>query len=94
MEYLKPEDDEGATINLYGNTKSRLEANADANIHLGEVNTEVLAHYENDWGHHDDNGDKTTPTTLINAFEKFGYKATPLKADDKKPEEKDTQKKK
>ena len=57
VEYLKPEDDEGATINLYGNTKSRLEANADANIHLGEVNTEVLAHYENDLGHHDDNGD-------------------------------------
>ena len=57
VEYLKPEDEEGATINLYGNTKSRLEANADGNIHLGEVNTEVLAHYENDWGHHDDNDD-------------------------------------
>ena len=57
VEYLKPEDDEGTTINLYGNTKSRLEANADGNIHLGQVNTELLAHYENDWGHHDDNGD-------------------------------------
>ena len=57
VEYLKPEDDEGATINLYGNTKSRLEANADGNIHLGQVNTELLAHYENDWGHHDDNND-------------------------------------
>ena len=57
VEYLKPEDDEGATINLYGNTKSKLEANADGNIHLGKVNTEILGHYENDWGHHDDNGD-------------------------------------
>ena len=57
VEYLKPEDEEGGTINLYGNTKSRLEANADGNIHLGQVNTEVLAHYENDWGHHDDNND-------------------------------------
>ncbi len=38
--------------------------------------------------------DKTTPATLINAFEKFGYKATPLKTDEKKNEEKDTQKKK
>ena len=57
VEYLKPEDDEGATINLYGNTKSRLEANADGNIHLGQVNTEILGHYENDWGHHDDNDD-------------------------------------
>lgn len=57
VEYLKPEDEEGGTINLYGNTKSRLEANADGNINLGQVNTEVLAHYENDWGHHDDNND-------------------------------------
>ena len=57
VEYLKPEDEEGATINLYGNTKSRLEANADGNIHLGQVNTKILGHYENDWGHHDDNGD-------------------------------------
>lgn len=57
VEYLKPEDEEGGTINLYGNTKSRLEANADGNIHLGQVNTEILGHYENDWGHHDDNGD-------------------------------------
>ncbi len=57
VEYLKPEDDEGVAVNLYGNTKSRLEANADGNIHLGQVNTELLAHYENDWGHHDDNDD-------------------------------------
>lgn len=57
IEYLKPEDDPGFTLNLYGNSKSRLEANADGNIHLGKVNTELLAHYEKDWGHHDDNGD-------------------------------------
>ena len=57
VEYLKPEDDEGVTVNLYGNTKSKLEANADGNIHLGQVNTEILGHYENDWGHHDDNDD-------------------------------------
>lgn len=57
IEYLKPEDDEGVSVNLYGNTKSRLEGNADANIHLGKVNTELLVHYENDWGHHDDNDD-------------------------------------
>ncbi|UKK56751.1 TonB-dependent receptor plug domain-containing protein [Prevotella communis] len=57
VDYLKPEDEEGATINLYGNTKSKMEANADGNIHLGKVNTEILGHYENDWGHHDDNGD-------------------------------------
>ena len=58
VEYLKPEDDEGVTVNLFGDTKSRMEANADANIHLNpRLNAELLAHYENDWGHHDDNGD-------------------------------------
>ena len=58
VEYLKPEEDEGAAINIYGNTKSRFEANADANIHLRpRLNAELLAHYENDGGHHDDNSD-------------------------------------
>ena len=58
VEYLKPEDDEGVTVNLFGDTKSRMEANADANIHLNpRLNAELLAHYENDWGHHDDNDD-------------------------------------
>lgn len=58
IEYLKPEDEEGGTVNIYGDTKSRFEANADANIHLqGGMNTELLAHYENQWGHHDENND-------------------------------------
>ena len=58
VEYLKPDNDEGVTVNLFGNTESRLEANADANIHLDDrLSTEVLAHYQNDFGHHDVNGD-------------------------------------
>ena len=58
IEYLKPDNDEGVTINLYGNTQSRLEANADANIHLDDkLSTEVLAHYQDDFGHHDVNKD-------------------------------------
>ena len=58
IEYLKPDDDPGATINVYGNTEGRLEANADANAHLSSgTSTEILAHYENQWGHHDINGD-------------------------------------
>ena len=36
VEYLKPDNDEGVTINLFGNTESRLEVNADANIHLDD----------------------------------------------------------
>lgn len=58
VEYLKPDDEEGVTVNLYGNTKSRMEANAEGNIHLDDkLSTELLLHYQNDWGHHDDNDD-------------------------------------
>ena len=58
IEYLKPEDDEGGTVNIYGDSKSRIEANADANLHIqGGVNTELLVHHENQWGHHDENDD-------------------------------------
>ena len=58
VEYLKPEQEEGASINLYANTKSRVEANADANIHIrGKVNTELLAHYEDDFAMMDENDD-------------------------------------
>ena len=58
VEYLKPDDEEGATLNLYGNTKSRMDANADANIHLTDkLSSELLLHYQDDYCHHDDNND-------------------------------------
>ena len=58
VEYLKPEDEQGATVNLYGNTMGKLEANADGNIHVNDkLSTEVLLHYQNDFGHHDQNND-------------------------------------
>ncbi|MBR5748840.1 MAG: TonB-dependent receptor [Prevotella sp.] len=58
IEYLKPDNDEGVTVNLYGNSMSRVEANADANIHLDDkLSTEVLLHYQDDFGHHDVNDD-------------------------------------
>lgn len=60
VEYLKPEDEQGATINVYGSTMGKFEANADANLHIGgnkNLSTEVLAHFENNWSHHDGNGD-------------------------------------
>ena len=47
VEYLKPDNDEGVTVNLYGGTLGRLEANADANVHLDDkLSTEVLLHYQ------------------------------------------------
>ena len=58
IEYLKPDNDEGVTVNLYGGTLGRLEANADANVHLDDkLSTEILAHYQDDFGHHDVNDD-------------------------------------
>lgn len=58
VEFLKPEDEQGATINLYGNSEGRIEVNADANRHLtSRLNTEVLAHYERSLMHMDDNKD-------------------------------------
>ena len=60
VEYLKPEEDDGVTVNLYGNTMSRFEANADASTMLGKhkhLSTEVLLHYQNSWDNHDGNGD-------------------------------------
>lgn len=58
IEYLKPEADDGATVNIYGNTMTRLEANADASTHLNQhLSTELLTHYQNSWDNHDTNHD-------------------------------------
>jgi len=58
VEYLKPEDEQGVTVNLFGNTMGRAEANADANVHMNDrLSTEILAHYQNEWGEHDQNDD-------------------------------------
>ena len=58
VEYLKPDDDEGLTVNLYGNTLGRFEANADGNVHITDrLSTELLLHYQDDYAHHDANHD-------------------------------------
>ena len=58
VEYLKPDAEDGATVNLYGNSLSRLEANADASIHLDDqLSTVILAHYQDEYAHHDINDD-------------------------------------
>ena len=58
VEYLKPEDEQGVTVNLFGNTMGRAEANADANVHMNDrLSTEILAHYQNEWSEHDQNND-------------------------------------
>lgn len=58
VEFKKPEDEENIEVNLFGDTKSRIEANADANMHINtHLSTEVLMHYENSLENHDDNND-------------------------------------
>lgn len=48
VDYLKPEDEQQVEVNLFGDTKSRIEANADANVHLSDKwATEILLHHEN-----------------------------------------------
>ncbi len=58
VDYLQPEDEQQVEVNLFGDTKSRIEANADANVHLSDKwATEILLHHENILKKHDDNGD-------------------------------------
>ena len=60
VEYLKPEEDPSVQINLFGDSRLKSEVNAAVNRHLDKhkhLSTIVLAHYEHDFGHHDDNGD-------------------------------------
>ena len=62
VEYLKPDDDQGVTVNLFGNTMGRFEANADGNVHLNDrLSTELLAHYQNEWSHQNDDGFQDQP---------------------------------
>ena len=58
VEYLKPEDEPSMQLNLYGDSRLKAEGNVIANVHLNRhLSTNLLAHYEHDFGHHDDNGD-------------------------------------
>lgn len=60
VQYLKPEDEQKVQMNVYGNSMGKFEANAMANLHINgneNVATELLAHFENNWNHHDGNGD-------------------------------------
>lgn len=58
VDYLQPEDEQKVEANLFGDTKSRIEVNADANVHLSpKWATEIMLHHENVFQNHDDNGD-------------------------------------
>ena len=58
VEYLKPEEEAAVLVNLFGDSRLRAEANASANVHINKyLSTELLTHWEQDFGHHDDNHD-------------------------------------
>jgi len=58
VEYLKPEDDPALQVNLYGDSRLKGEANVMGNIHLNHhLSTVLLAHYEKDFMHMDEDGD-------------------------------------
>ncbi len=58
IDFLKPEDADGMEVNLFGDSKSRIEANITGNIHLNRrLSTVLLTHYENSFDEHDGNGD-------------------------------------
>ncbi len=58
IEFAKPQAQDGVRGNLYFDSQLKLEANADANVHLNDkLSTGVLLHYENRQRDHDGNGD-------------------------------------
>lgn len=58
IEYLKPEDPQAVNINLFGDTKTRFEANVDGNIKVNDkLSTVLMGHFENTFEEHDENGD-------------------------------------
>lgn len=58
VEHRKPQAEQSLNASLYGDSKSRIEGNFDGNIHLTDkLSTSLLAHYEDAFGHHDENND-------------------------------------
>ena len=58
VEYKKPQTMDKFSLNLFASDALRMEANADASIHLNEnLSTALFAHYSNDRQPHDRNGD-------------------------------------
>ena len=77
---LQPaEDVESITANVYGDSKSRAEANFLGNYHLTDrLSTALLAHYENRWGHHDENNDgflDQPRLRQVNLHNRWAYKS-------------------
>lgn len=66
VEYIKPDEDPGLLLNIYGDSRFKSEGNMVGLVHLNKyLGTELLAHYERDWMHHDKNGDGWTDMPAV-----------------------------
>ena len=58
VEFVKPDEEPGVKINVYTDSRLKSEFNGTGNVHINQyLSTEVLAHYEKDFMHMDENGD-------------------------------------
>lgn len=58
VEYKKPDDQQGAEIDVSGDSKTKIEATGDVNFLINKkLSTELMLHYENMIVNHDDNDD-------------------------------------
>ena len=58
VEYLKPDEEPGLLLNLYTDSHLKTEGNLMGNLHLNRhLSSEIFAHYEHEWMHHDMNSD-------------------------------------
>lgn len=58
VEYLKPEIDTTLQLNIYGDSRLKSEVNLAKGLRINNnLSTIVLAHFEHDFSHHDDDGD-------------------------------------
>lgn len=78
VEYLKPDDEQGVVLNLYGDMMNKYEGNLVVNRHITKyLSTELLAHYEKDFGHCDEDGDKwmdQPAVTQLNLQNRWKYR--------------------
>ena len=81
VEYLKPDDPQGAAVNAYIDSELKIEGNVDANRRFTQrLSSEILLHYEDRLMNHDSNDDGFTDTPDIrqvnvqNRWKYFGEK--------------------
>lgn len=81
IEYLKPQDEPECHLNVYFDTDTRYELNADGNIHVADkLNTAIFAHFEDRFQNHDGNNDGFVDSphvrqlNVMNRWNYFGKK--------------------